>query len=76
MARLISAMEEIGDDVAAHRVIIGHTGASPEAVEELAAMIRERFGEDLPIMVQVVNPTLGAHAGPDGLAVSFHSKHR
>ncbi len=76
LSRLVSMMEEIGDEVTSHRVIIGHTGADPEIIEELASMIRERFGASLPIMVQVVNPTLGSHSGPDGIAVSFHAKHR
>ena len=74
--RLITAMEEIGEDVANHRVIVGHTDADPAIIEELISMIRERFGKDLPIMVQMVNPTLGSHSGPDGIAVSFYAQHR
>ena len=76
MSRLLSMMEELGDELTSHRVILGHTGADPAIIEELIAMIKERFGADLPILVQVVNPTLGSHSGPDGVAISFHAKHR
>ncbi len=76
MNRLLSMMEELGDELTSHRVVLGHTGADPAIIEELIAMIKERFGADLPILVQVVNPTLGSHSGPDGVAISFHAKHR
>jgi len=39
-------------------------------------MIRERFGDDFPIEYVVCNPTAGSHAGPNGVGVCFHAKHR
>ena len=74
LARLLSFMEERGDDIASHRVIIGHTDA-PELAGELEKMIRERFG-DLNIEVLCTNPTAGSHCGPNGVGVAFHSKRR
>ena len=74
LARLVSFMEEMGDDIASHRVIIGHTDA-PELAAELEKMIRDRFG-DLRIETVCTNPTAGAHCGPNGVGVAFHSKHR
>mgnify|MGYP004520911007 FL=1 len=74
LARLVSFMEERGDDIASHRVIIGHTDA-PELAAALEEMIRARFG-DLNIEVLCTNPTAGAHCGPNGVGVAFHSKHR
>ncbi len=74
LTRLVSFMEEMGDDISSHRVIIGHTDA-PELAAELEKMIRDRFG-DLRIETVCTNPTAGAHCGPNGVGVAFHSKHR
>ena len=73
--RLISYMEELGEDVDKHRVIIGHTDA-PELAAELKTMVTEKFGENLNIEIVCTNPTAGSHCGPNGVGVSFHSKHR
>lgn len=75
LARLVSYMEESGEDIEKHRVIIGHTDA-PELVEELKGMIEEKFGKNLKIEVVCTNPTAGCHCGPNGVGVCFHSKHR
>lgn len=73
--RLVRTVEELGDDVKAHRVIIGHTDA-PDIAAELAAMLRARLGDDLNIEIVVTNPTAGSHCGPNGVGVSFHAKRR
>ena len=44
--------------------------------EKGGKMIRERFGDDFPIDYVVCNPTAGSHAGPNGVGVCFHAKHR
>lgn len=75
MNRLVSYVEELGDDLKGHRFIIGHTDA-PELAEQLAVMLREKFGEDLDIEYVVTNPTAGSHCGPNGVGVAFHSKRR
>ena len=75
MHRLVSYVEELGDDLKGHRFIIGHTDA-PELAEQLAVMLREKFGEDLDIEFVVTNPTAGSHCGPNGVGVAFHSKRR
>lgn len=75
MERLLTFMEEKGEDIAAHRVVIGHTDA-PEMAEELAEKIRERFGKDLQIDIICTNPTAGCHCGPNGVGVAFHAKER
>lgn len=72
---LISYIDELGEDVAAHRIIIGHTDA-PEIAAELKKMIEAKYGEGLRIETIVTNPTSGSHCGPNGVGVSFHSKHR
>ena len=73
--RLLGTMEELGDDIPAHRVLIGHTDCD-EIVNELAAEIKKRFGAGIEIEVSVVNPTIGSHCGPNAVGVAFHAKHR
>lgn len=75
MNRLLSYVEELGDDVTGHRLIIGHTDA-PELAQELAGMLKEKFGEGLEIEFVVTNPTSGSHCGPNGIGVAFHAKSR
>ena len=75
LKRLVSYVEEIGDEVEKHRVIIGHSDALELALE-LAEMLKEKFGDNLRIEYALVNPTAGSHCGPDAVGVSFHSKHR
>ena len=73
--RLLQYVDELGEDVKAHRVIVGNTDA-PEIVEEVIARLTEKYGEDLRIMKVDVNPTTGGHCGPNGVGVCFHAKHR
>ena len=75
MCRLLSYVEEIGDDIKNHHFIIGHTDA-PELAEEIASMLKEKFGNDLEVEFVVTNPTAGSHCGPNGVGVAFHSKRR
>ncbi len=75
MERLLKTVEELGDDIKAHRFIVGHTDA-PELAQELVDMLHARFGDDLAIETVVTNPTAGSHCGPNGVGVSFHAKHR
>ena len=72
---IIAYMEELGDDMENHRIIIGHTDAL-ELANKLEEMIIDKFGNNLKIEYAVVNPTAGSHCGPDGVGVSFHAKHR
>ena len=75
VARLVQYVEELGDDVKGHRVVIGHSDC-PELVELAKGMLREKFGDDLRIVVTEVNPTIGSHCGPNGLGICFHAVHR
>lgn len=75
--RLVQYVIDLGDHVADHRIIVGHTDA-PEIAEEVIAMLRERLpdGDKLRIELDVCNPTAGSHCGPDGVGISFHAIHR
>ena len=75
IARLMKYVEDLGEDVKSHRVIIGNTDA-PEIVNEVEGLLRAKYGEDLNILKVLVNPTTGGHCGPNGVGICFHAKHR
>ena len=75
IARLVQYVEELGEDVKAHRVMIGHSDC-PDIAAEAEALLKEKFGQDLNVLTTVVNPTIGSHCGPNGLGICFHAKHR
>ncbi len=74
LKRLVDTVAELGEDIGAHRICIGHSDA-PEIAHELGRQIQERFGPQKIEYVEV-NPTAGSHCGPDGVGVCFHAKHR
>lgn len=73
--RLVKYVEELGEDIKDHRIVVAHTDA-PKIVEELITLLKAKFGDDLNIIVMDVNPTAGSHCGPDSVGISFHAKHR
>lgn len=75
LKRLLGYVEELAEDIKEHRVIVAHSDALPIA-ENVADMLREKFGDDLNIEFVVVNPTAGSHCGPNCVGISFHCKHR
>ena len=75
LERLLTYAEELGDDIRAHRLVVAHAGAD-EIADQLIEAVKERFGADLEIEKVVVNPTAGAHCGPDSVGICFHSKRR
>ena len=58
-----------------YNVSIAHSD-NLELANQFKNMINEKFGNDLTISFSIVNPTIGAHCGPDCIGVSFHSKKR
>jgi len=74
MSRLVESIAELGDDIASHRICIGHTDA-PHIAHEVGKMIESRFGVSNIEYVDV-NPTAGSHCGPNGVGVCFHAIHR
>ncbi|MBQ7172581.1 MAG: DegV family protein [Clostridia bacterium] len=75
MERLVALVEELGEDVKDHRIIVGHSD-SLDIAEEVGKMLKEKLGGDLNIEYVEVNPTAGSHCGPNGVGVCFHAKHR
>ena len=73
--KLLDYVDELQEDMRNHRVIIAHADAEEIALE-LADLFKKRFGEDIKIEFDVVNPTAGSHCGPNTVGISFHAKHR
>lgn len=76
IARLLREVDEKGLDVKKYGVVIGHTDAAQELLDAVISGLRSKFGDDLDITVVPTNPTAGAHCGPNGVGVAFHSKCR
>ena len=75
IARLVKYVEELGEDVKSHRVVIGHSDALDIAAEA-ERQLKEKFGNDLNVLNVPVNPTIGSHCGPNAIGICFHAKHR
>ena len=73
--KLVSYVEALGTDLKKHRIILVSTD-NKELIDEMKKSLIEKFGEDLKIEVHTVNPTIGAHCGPDAVGVCFYAKHR
>ena len=73
--RLVKYVDELGEDVKDHRVLIGHADCR-EIAEEIEKMLKERYGADLRTEIADVNPTAGSHCGPNTVGVCFHAKRR
>jgi len=74
MTHLIDMVEQLGEDISAHRICIGHSD-SPHLAHDVGKMIENRFGPQRIEYVDV-NPTAGSHCGPNGVGVCFHAKKR
>ena len=75
LRKIVDYVEELGDDIMSHRIVIGHSDCL-EVAHKLEELLKQRFGDDLQVEYVVVNPTAGSHCGPDGVGVCFHAKHR
>lgn len=75
LRKIVEYVKSIEEDITKHPVYIAHTDNLSLALM-LGDYLKKEFGEDLKIEYGVVNPTIGAHCGPDCVGVSFHSKGR
>ena len=75
LSKILNMVDEIQDDITNHKIIIAHTDAI-ELANKLEEMVKEKYGNNLDIEYVVVNPTAGAHCGPDCVGIAFHAKHR
>ena len=75
VTKLVDYVQELGVDLDKHTIVIGHADAM-HLVEEIEAEVKARLGDKVKFEVIEVNPTAGAHCGPDTLGIGFYSKHR
>ena len=75
MERLLKYVEDLGDDIKNHRIVVGHTDAL-DLAKQLGEMLKTKFGDDLNLEYVCTNPTAGSHCGPNGVGVCFHAIHR
>lgn len=75
--KLCDYVEELGVDFNKHAIVFGHADAI-HLVEECKEELVRRLGKKYKLTFDVVevNPTAGAHCGPDTLGVTFLAKHR
>lgn len=75
LEKLLSYVVDLEDHIKEHKVVIAHTDAEGIA-KEFGQMLEKKFGSDIKIEYEVVNPTAGSHCGPNAIGVSFHAIHR
>ena len=73
--KILQYVIDTEDHIRDYPVVIAH-GDAPQLVEEFIQMLKNQFGQDLKVEVIAINPTAGAHCGPDVVGVTFHAKHR
>lgn len=74
MQKLLNYVDELGENVCDHRIIVGHTDY-PEMAKELADKLQQKY-PTANIEIICTNPTAGSHCGPNGVGVSFHCTKR
>lgn len=72
---VLQYVSDLQESIKDYRVVIGHADALELALE-LEARLKETYGDDLRTEINVVNPTIGGHCGPDTVGVCFHAIHR
>ena len=72
--KIVEIVESTQQNIQNTRVIIGHANCLDDA-KYLASLLEEKFGK-LNIEYVVVNPTAGAHCGPDSMGIAFRTVSR
>lgn len=75
LSKIVDYVLELEEDIASYPIVIGHTDAL-ELATKLGEMLQSRLNQKLNIEYIVVNPTSGAHCGPNCVGICFHAKNR
>lgn len=75
IAKLLSYVRELNDDIKSNRVYVANAGFLSGA-ETLVKELKKEYGDDLDCEIVTVNPTAGSHCGPGCIGVAFKSIHR
>ncbi len=73
--KLLEYVENLGDDIKNHKIVLGHCDCLAD-LQILERKLKEKFGNDLDILITPVNPTAGSHCGPSTLGICFHAIHK
>ena len=73
--KLLDYVEALQDDMKNYPVLVASTDCD-DLAKKLIDRFVERFGEGYDIRVIPINPTAGAHCGPDATGIAFHAKAR
>ncbi len=74
LQKVISLVCEYQENIQDYTVMIAHSDAE-DIAKQAEKLLEEKFGK-LNIEYTVVNPTIGAHCGPDCFGIAFRSKGR
>lgn len=75
LTKIVQIVEELQVDITSRKIVVGHSDAL-ETANELVAMLKAKFGDNLDIDYVQVNPTAGSHCGPSNVGIAFYAKHR
>lgn len=73
--KIMAYIDEIQDNIQDYDIVIGHTDCQ-DIADLFIKLLKEKYGENLRIDCHLVNPTAGAHCGPDAIGVTFHARCR
>ena len=73
--KLLYYVDELGEDIKDHRIIIGHCDCMDDALR-LKSGLEAKYGTLDNVEIVAVNPTAGSHCGPDTIGINFHARHR
>lgn len=73
--KLADYVQELGVDLENNTMVIGTCDADYLA-DELKEELVHRLGKKISFETLQVNPTAGAHCGPDTIGIAFRAKHR
>ena len=71
----IKEVEQNQIDIKKHGIVVGHADAKDNC-DKLINGLKAKFGDDLPIRIVLVNPTIGAHCGPGAIGIGYYGKKR
>ena len=73
--KLADYVQELGEDLDKYTMVVAHADAM-ELVDELTAELYKRLGKNISFEILDINPTAGAHCGPNTIGIAFRAKHR
>ncbi|MDY5441135.1 MAG: DegV family protein [Candidatus Enteromonas sp.] len=73
--KVLDYVEALQEDMKSYPVYVASTDCDGLA-KKFISVFTERFGDGFDIRLVPINPTAGAHCGPDSTGIAFHAKSR